>query len=233
MAGVNPRLSVMRELQQLVDTAEPGIALVREWIKAGSNPVDVLSVERAAGETALLALQVTSRSPMGAIALETGGLLIDHGWIRVLGGGHARLPRTIHEWNGIAPGEPSQRLPGAVVVADDAIGGFFALNGVGLPGPAGHVFYLSPSTVRWTDIASSYSEWLTGLFGGNLTKFYEGERWAGWEKDAAALAGDQGFSISPFLFAAGPEIGRRSRRAVPIEELWELHARALPEELGP
>ena len=26
---------------------------------------------------------------MGAIALETGGLLIDHGWVRVLGGGSA------------------------------------------------------------------------------------------------------------------------------------------------
>ena len=43
-------------------------------IRAAKNPVEELKVERSAGERALLALQVTSRSPMGAIALETGGL---------------------------------------------------------------------------------------------------------------------------------------------------------------
>jgi hypothetical protein len=59
----------------------------------------VLKVDRAAGERALVGLQVTSQSPLGAIALETGGLLVDHGWIRVLGGGSPRLPRAIHEWN--------------------------------------------------------------------------------------------------------------------------------------
>jgi hypothetical protein len=91
-----------------------------------------LSVERRLGESALYALQVSSRSPMGAIALETGGLLIDHGWIRVLGGGSAELPRTIHEWNDLKPGQAARRVPGAILVADDVIGGLFAVNGGGL-----------------------------------------------------------------------------------------------------
>src|SRR5947208_16506614 len=74
-----------RRLDELIDKKEPGIELVRSWIRAATNPVEELRVERADGERALVALQVTSRSPMGAIALETGGLLVDHGWIRVLG----------------------------------------------------------------------------------------------------------------------------------------------------
>jgi len=38
-------------------------------------------------KSALVAVQVTTRSPMGAIIYETGGILVDHGWIRILGSG--------------------------------------------------------------------------------------------------------------------------------------------------
>ena len=31
-------------------------------------------------------LQVTARSMMGALALSSGGMLVDHGWVRLLGG---------------------------------------------------------------------------------------------------------------------------------------------------
>jgi len=220
-----------RTLEQLLNLDDPGITLVRAWISATGNSVEELPVERASGERALVALQVTSRSPMGAVALETGGLLIDHGWIRVLGGGHARLPRSIHEWNGINVDRPSPRLRGAVLVADDAIGGFFAVNGGAFPGPPGHVFYYSPGTLRWDDIASSYSEWLAGMISGDMKKFYAGERWPGWEKDVAALPGDRAFSVYPFLFTEGPQMAKRSRSAVPVEELWRLYIDDLPKQL--
>lgn len=48
-------------------------------LRNAKNPVEVLPVNGADRESALLALQVTTRSPMGAIVYETGGLLIDHG----------------------------------------------------------------------------------------------------------------------------------------------------------
>lgn len=47
------------------------------------------------GETALLATQVTTRSPMGAVVYHTGGILVDHGWIRILGAGECKLMITI------------------------------------------------------------------------------------------------------------------------------------------
>jgi hypothetical protein len=216
----------------LINTEEPGITLVRSWIAEAKNPVEVLPVERSAGERALVALQITSRSPMGAIALETGGLLIDRGWLRVLGGGHPRLPRSLPDWNGIEGTGPAQRLSGAIVVADDVMGGFFALNGGRLPGPPGHVFYFSPDSLEWEDIAVSYSEWLVKMMSVDFAAFYEGMRFDGWEKEVAALPGDQAFSIYPFLFAEGPEVGQRSRLPVPIDELWRLHVEDLPKKLG-
>jgi hypothetical protein len=36
---------------------------------------------------------------MGAIIYETGGLLVDNGWIRILGSGHKKLDRNLPEWN--------------------------------------------------------------------------------------------------------------------------------------
>lgn len=220
-----------RGLQELVDKKQPGIELVRGWIRAAKNPVEELRVERADGERALVALQVTSRSPMGAIALETGGLLVDHGWVRVLGAGHKRLPRSIHEWNRLVAGS-AQRLPGTMLVADDVLGGFFAINGGGLKGAMGHVFYYSPQSLAWEDVAPSYSEWLMGIMTGDLEAFYKGLRWPGWRREVEPLTGDRGISVYPFLFTSGEDISKRSRRPVPVGELWTLHVEEFPRQLG-
>lgn len=222
---------MVKDVTSLINTDDPGVDLVREWIADAENQVQELPVERAAGERALYALQVTSRSPMGAIALETGGLLVDHGFIRVLGGGHAQV-RAIQDWNGIVAGQAGLRLPGAILVADDVVGGFFAVNGGGLRGDPGHIFYFSPTSLEWEDVGDSYSEWLCGLFDGDLSEFYDGMRWDGWEKDAAALSGSHAFSIYPFLCTEGPTVAERSRRAVPIAELWGLHVEELPKQLS-
>ena len=69
----------MRPLRELINTEEPAWPDVQQWIANAKNQVEVLPVNSADRESALLALQVTTRSPMGAIVYETGGLLIDHG----------------------------------------------------------------------------------------------------------------------------------------------------------
>lgn len=196
--------------------------LIRQWITKATNPVIVLEGDPEAGRRSLLALQVTSRSPMGALALETGGLLIDGGWIRVYGSGHARLPRALDTWNRLGADE-MRRCPETLLVGNDAVGGFFAVNGGGIAGPPGHVFYFSPGSLAWAEVADSYSAWLWSLFTGDLAAFYEKERWDGWREDVGKLAGDRGFSIYPPLWTAGPAIGERSRKDVPIEELWGLN----------
>lgn len=222
----------MRILEELIDRAEPAILLVREWIAEATNAVEVLPCDPALGEKNLLALQVTTRSPLGAIAHETGGLLVDQGWLRILGAGCSRLPRGLADWNGLVGDPAILRLDGAMLVGDDAVGGFFALNGGGLEGPRGNVFYLAPDTLAWEDLDRGYSDWVCWAFSGDLGRFYENARWPGWAEDVAALDGDRAFSIYPFLWAKGPPVQERSRRPVPIEELWHLHAFELPRQLG-
>ena len=97
----------MRSVEELINREEPAIQLVREWIAEATNQVDLLPCEKALGESTLLALQATTRSPMGAVAYETGGLLVDRGWLRILGAGCSRLPRGLADWNGLG-GDPDK-----------------------------------------------------------------------------------------------------------------------------
>ena len=80
-----------RTLEELIDAKEPGWPVVQGWLKKATRPVEVLSTLPRRAADVLVALQVTTRSPLGAIALETGGLLVDHGWVRLFGGGGARI----------------------------------------------------------------------------------------------------------------------------------------------
>lgn len=70
----------------------------------------------------------------------TGGILVDGGWLRMLGSGHPKLTRNIAMWN-------NGRSNGFCLVADDAVGGFFALNGGAFGDDLGSVYYLAPETL--------------------------------------------------------------------------------------
>ena len=90
----------LKELHELINGDDPGWPLVQLWVREARNPVEILPrLEDAVRERALVAAQVTTRSPMGAIIYESGGILVDHGWLRILGSGHPRLPRTLPGWN--------------------------------------------------------------------------------------------------------------------------------------
>ncbi|MDR2565610.1 MAG: DUF2625 domain-containing protein [Bifidobacteriaceae bacterium] len=56
------------------------------WVRQAGHDVKMLAGEPAAGAATLRRLGVTTRSALGAIALHSGGWLVDQSWIRVLGG---------------------------------------------------------------------------------------------------------------------------------------------------
>ena len=215
-------MSNRRPLADLIDAIDPGWPVVLNWIAEATNVVELLPSDRPRCDDVLERIQVRTRSPMGAIAYESGGLLIDHGWVRVLGGGHARLPRDLARWNyGETWGE-EQRAPGAFLVADDVLGGFFAINGGGLSGGSGKVHYFAPDSLEWEDLEQSYSDFVWFLMVADLDKFYENRRWPGWQNEVSQLDGDRSYSIAPPLWAKGPPIAERSRRPVAVTELWAL-----------
>jgi hypothetical protein len=213
----------MRPIDELINTSDPGWPLVQKWISSAKNKVEVLPRDTAKAKDALYKTQVTTRSPMGAIVYSTGGILIDDGWIRVLGSGSDRLPRSLPEWNkGKTMADYGGHSP-FYLVADDAIGGFFAINGGGLGNDPGKVYYLAPDNLEWSDMDLSYSEFLQFCFSGDLEKYYSGRRWKNWRKEVASLAGDKTYNFYPPLWTKeGKDIEKVSRKAVSAEEQYSF-----------
>ena len=206
----------MRALSELIDRKEPAWPLVQQWIAEASMLVEVLPADPAAGDAALYATQVTTRSPMGAIAHNSAGIFIDNGWLRVLGSGkHQRFQRSLPEWN-------AGKSNGFYLVADDAVGGFFAINGGALGEDTDNVYFYAPDSLRWEPCGFSYTQFLVWAMSEKLTEFYDSLRWDDWASEVKELGGDHVIGIYPFLWTQGAPIKERHRGRVPVAEQWGL-----------
>lgn len=206
----------MRPLDELINSADPGWILVKKMIDSATNNIEILPVDSMRAKNALYELQVTSRSSMGAIVLNTGGILIDHGWIRLLGSGCKQLDRELMKWNRQLY---QSQNPGFLVVADDVLGGFYLLNGGGLGDDIGNIYYFSPDNLEFEPMEYGYTTFLSFCFNGNLAGFYKGYRWKNWKEDIRKLPGDQVYNLAPMLFTReGKDIGKVQRTAIPVNE---------------
>ncbi len=217
----------LRTLDELICKDDPGWPIVLDWISDAKNKIEILPCSEPLRSDALLDTQVTTRSPMGAIIYESGGLLIDHGWLRILGSGHPRLPRSLPDWTRTATGfGPCEAAP-FVLIADDVLGGFYALD-AGALGEPGKIFYLAPDTLQWENTEKGYSDFLYGFcFNGDLEDYYTPYRWTGWQEEVATLGGDEALSIAPPLCiqelnGITRSIAERSRRPVPVAEAFSF-----------
>uniref|UniRef100_UPI000D367526 DUF2625 domain-containing protein n=1 Tax=unclassified Variovorax TaxID=663243 RepID=UPI000D367526 len=205
----------MRPLHELLEGQEPAMALVEQWAREADLPVEILPPSTRSGEI-LVELQVTTRSVLGAIAYGTGGILIDRGWLRMLGSGHRRLTRNIAAWN-------VGRSNGFCLVADDAVGGFFAINGGAFGDDQGVMYYLAPDTLEWENLGVGHAAFTQWAFSKRLHAFYDKLRWIGWEHEVSRLAGDQCFNFYPFLHTEQGSTQSSSRRPVPISEQYAFN----------
>jgi hypothetical protein len=223
----------VRELSQLIDVEEPAWPELRETLGGGPVSVEVLPPDRDLARASLLQLQVTTRSYLGAVVLHCGGLLVDHGWVRVFGS----------PLDGAERGVPSlarvNQFPGAfnsawrpdtgLVVAHDVLGGVFALNGgapasAGRPGAPREIVYFAPDSLRWEALGVGHSAWLAWLASEALNAFYADLRWPGWQDEVRKLNSQQGLSVFPPLWSAEArrDLSATSRRAVPMTELLDV-----------
>jgi len=213
----------MRPVDELINKTAPGWTIVEDCIKFAKNKVEVLTVDTSKAKDALYKTQVTTRSPMGAIVYMTGGLLIDDGWIRILGSGNPKLNRTLPDWNKGKSFKEFGEVPSFLLIADDAVGGFYLLNGGGLGKDLGKIYYFSPDNLEYEPLDITYTEFLQFCFNSDLDKFYQGNRWTKWKDEVSKLAGDKVFSFFPFLWTnEGKDINKNTRKSVPVEEQYGL-----------
>jgi hypothetical protein len=160
---------------------------------------------------------------MGAVIYETGGILSSKGWLRILGSGSKKLDRGLSEWNKGKTFENYGEQPSHLLIADDIIGGYFAINAGGIGNEIGKIYYLPQDTLEWECLDIGYSDFLYWTLTGDLDEFYELFRWKNWEIDIQQGNGNQVFSFVPFLWTKeGKDIEKVDRKLVPIEENYSL-----------
>ena len=212
----------MKTLDELVNKDEPGWDLIKEWLADAKNHYEILPKVISRAETELVNAQVTTRSPMGAVIYETGGILIDHGWIRVLGSGCPQLDRGLMDWNKGKSFENYGDASGFLLVADDVIGGYFAINAGVLGSEVGNIYYFAPDSLEWEDMGFGYSQFLWWLLQGDIQKFYESFKWQSWQEDVKKITGNQVFQFYPFLCTKYDHIEDLDRKAVSANENYAL-----------
>ncbi len=214
----------MYKLKDLIDDDSKGWGHVEDWISKATNKVEVLTSEIDDSEEELTNLLVSTETPMGAIVYETGGILVDHGWIRLFGASNGdKMERSLSIWNKgrtlVAFGEK----PPFLLVADDVLGGSYAINCGGLGDDYGQMYYFAFDTLEWEPLEIDYSEFVWWTFTGDLEEYYGDYRWEGWQKDVEALHGDQAFDFDPFLSIDGAPVEERKRTVVTAAALYSRH----------
>ena len=204
----------MRALADLINTTEPALGLLRDWIAEAAVPCDLLPPSPR-GDEVLLGLQISTRSPLGALAHDTGGLIVDGGWLRFLGSGHPQLSRDLLRWN-------EGRSSGFFLVADDAAGGFFALNGGAFGDDLRKIYYWPPDSLEWESLGMGFTEFLQSCLTARLASFYQSLRWSTWRDDVQGLSGDSCYGFYPFLWTTEGSVEGSHRALVPVAEAFDL-----------
>jgi hypothetical protein len=231
----------VRDIAELVDVENPSWPWLTDDFASSFTNHAMLAPDPERCRATLLQVQVTARSPLGAIILNTGGILVHDGWLRVYGGsggGATGLP-SMAEVNGFpATAEEGWQPPAGLIIAHDVLGGVYALNGMapekhGRPGAPGGVVHFSPVTMTWEDTEMGHSQWLTWLVDGGAANHYHELLWPTWRDEVAGLGLRDGITVYPFLWSqeAQEDMAATSRKAVPMDQILAMHA-ASCEQLG-
>lgn len=213
----------MRNIEELICEDRSTWTLIKQWIENSNKQITILPVNKSKAEEELLKLQVTTKSPLGTVIYETGGILFDNGWLRFLGSGCDFMKRSLSSWNLIDEDCKCKRIEGSILIADDILGGFFALNGGAFDGKIGDVFYMAPETLQWESLNLQYSNFLYWACTGDMQQFYSMFRWKNWSKEILDIRGDRALSFNPPLWTENTSIDNRQRSIVTVEEIWNLY----------
>jgi len=223
----------MKNIKELTDIEDSGWEIVKEWLDKCDNEYEVLAKNEASAKNELYMSQHTIHSILGSIVYETGGILIDKGWLRILGSGHSeKLPRGIGTWNKGKTFKTHAMEAPFILIADDVLGGFFAINGGEWDVDLGHIYYLAPDRIMWEQLHLTYTQFIQYCLFGDLEEFYGDLRWEDWEKDMEKIRGDQAFSCMPPIWSEDVIVMEElDKRPIYIDEIYALRIDILEQKL--
>jgi len=212
----------MRSIEELTENLESGWEAILEEIALSPNKPEIIPASLVKGKEALVKLQMTSRSYLGAVVLNSGGLISNNGLIRIFGSGSSEIP-DLSKVNQLTT---LDNYPDMLVIGYDVFGGVFALDGGGLGIEPGTICFLSVDTLEWAGLDLPYSQFLSWLIDGSrIEGFYDNLLWEGWQDNVKNLPSGYGFHLYPppstTAWSQNPEL--RSIKPVPLLELGALY----------
>ena len=203
----------MKPLDQLVVRDGSALPVLLEWAREATNGLHVRPPDAAIAAETLVEMQVSTASPLGALAYHTGGIAVHDGFLRVLGSAEDRSLRDHNHAAGALD-------DGYVLVADDVLGGFFAMNHGGFAGPDGAIHYLPPDKLDWADLGADYGDFLHWCFSGDLAGFYAELGWSRWLTEDLP-DWDETWAFDPLPWTqGGADLAALSRQTVPVDAVW-------------
>ena len=172
-------------------------------------------------DNAFSKLQISDKSVLGAIISNTCGITVDN-WIRILGSG-SKNNRGILSYNEIGDDGIPKKVEGMLIVADDVVGGTFAINNGKYSTGIGEIWYFAPDTLKWESMEVKHSEFIMWVLQGDIDGFYKSMRWKKWKKDCKEVGFNQAMLIYPFLWSNEIKLEKATKKAVPVEELFEIN----------
>lgn len=194
---------------------------INEMLMSSNRQVVINLDKLENGIKSIDVLQVTSKSVLGSIILNTAGIVIDN-WIRILG--HESdtnigiLSYNLVDQNGVAT-----KIDKMLIVAYDVVGGLFALNAGKFNIGIGEVWYFAPDTLEWESLEMQYSEFMAWVAQGNIDEFYSTMRWSTWKETCKDIKFDEAILIYPFLWSNEIQIEKADKNKVPVEELFKIN----------
>ncbi|MCH2206824.1 MAG: DUF2625 domain-containing protein [Lentisphaerales bacterium] len=203
----------MKPFEELVNNENSAFEILKEWL-AGADTQNQLLPASEENRRTLYKVQASTSSLLGALAYETGGILIDHGWLRILGSGSKGIPRTLVDLN--------HNDYGYLIFADDAAGGFYAVNQGSLGKDIGNVYFLAPDYNEWDPLEIDLEVFVQLVLSEDIDEFYEGLRWSTWKTDIQNLKANECFGFYPFLWTEQGDIEESQRKPMQVKEAFNL-----------
>ena len=189
------------------------------------NKVEILKTDSLHARKALFQSQLSTNTLLGSVIYNTGGILIDDGWIRILGSGSAKLARSVPDWNREKIAAMRNDEAFYLLVADDVLGGLFAIKASSVEEieTIGQVFYYGPNSLTWQPTGLSYPSFISYCFSGNLKEFYDGFRWKGWEDEIRSIDCNYVISCYPMLWTREGLQMKANRKLLAIQTQWNMY----------
>lgn len=116
-------------------------------------------------------LSIPNDSILASVVINCSGIYIDN-WIRILGQGNEKRNGVSHYNTSV----DDSCLYGMFIVANDVVGGIYAINISRYEYEKNMIWYFAPDTLEWENLSMKYLNFITWAAQGNVSDFYASMR---------------------------------------------------------